>query len=427
MKIKSVRLLEFLYKSLLIKRLLLIKTSKFRVGVKTKAAKNGKKMVFVLLAIFCFFAFKNYDTESNMLNLVKKDPVFAKIEKIVEEKKKTDMLFQTMTAEKESENIISEKKYMVLNSKFFLSNTYNEAEMFEQLAEKSIVTTIPGFEYSTQDGESFDTVSENVHRSLAEVAATNKSYPKNHIFTSGEKIKINPVDVFIYEVKSGETLHTIADRYNVSYEDLRSVNGKFDKIVMAGEKIYIPYIFSNEKFSDPLDILPVSSTFGTRVHPVKQYELFHMGMDLAVMEGSNVYASKSGEVIMSEYQAGYGNVIKVEHENGYMTVYAHLSEKFVEAGDYVSEGQIIAASGNTGISTGPHLHFEIRKDNKPLNPACFLNRFKIKPHQDMAYALAKAKNDGFYGSGIAVNAVEKKTEKINIVIPERLNYINSRM
>ena len=138
--------------------------------------------------------------------------------------------------------------------------------------------------------------------------------------TAGEIVKVNPVDVFVYQVKTGETLQTISDRYKVSYEDLRSLNGKSDAIVMINEKIYIPYIFSNEKFTDPLDILPVSSSFGTIVHPIKQYELFHMGIDVAVMEGSNVYASKSGEVVMSEYQSGYGNVIKIEHENGYMTV-----------------------------------------------------------------------------------------------------------
>ena len=299
--------------------------------------------------------------------------------------------------------------------------------MLSELITKSIVTTINGFEYTALGGESMSQIAESVHRSIAEVAAANKQYSKTHVFESGEKIKINTVDVFVYQVNSGETLHTIADRYKVSYEDLRSVNGKYDQIVMVGEKIFIPYIFSNEKFSDPLDILPVSSPFGTRVHPVKQYELFHMGMDLAVMEGSNVYAAKSGEVLVSEYQSGYGNVVKIEHENGYMTVYAHLSDKLVEAGDYVSEGQLIAASGNTGISTGPHLHFEIRKDNQPLNPACFLSRFKTRPHEDIAYALAKARNDGFYGSGIAVKAADKRKISAEIIIPQKLNYITSRM
>jgi murein DD-endopeptidase MepM/ murein hydrolase activator NlpD len=427
MKIKSVRILEFLYKSLLLRRLLLIKTSKFRKGIRTKVANNGSKAIFISCFLFCFFAFKNFDTESNMLTLVQKDPVFEKIERIVEEKKKTNMLFQMMTAEKESDNIIAEKKYMILNSKFFLSDSYNDEEMEVELVSKSIVTKIEGFEYIAAGGETFSQIALNVNRSLAEIVAQNRQYSKNYTFNSGEKINISSKDVFVYQVNSGENLHTIADRYKISYEDLRTINGKYDQVVMVGEKIFIPYIFSNEKFSDPLDILPVSSPFGTRVHPVKQYELFHMGIDLAVIEGSNVYASKSGEVLVSEYQSGYGNVVKIEHENGYMTVYAHLSEKFVLAGDYVTEGQLIAASGNTGISTGPHLHFEIRKDNQPLNPACFLSRFKTRPHQDMAYALAKAKNDGFYGSGIAVKAVDKKKISEEIMIPKKLNYITSRM
>lgn len=108
--------------------------------------------------------------------------------------------------------------------------------------------------------------------------------------------------------------------------------------------------------------------------PAEQDQMqFHKGLDIAVAYGSPVKCAASGKVIFAGTKGGYGNCIIIEHGNGLATLYGHLSEILVEANDRVKVGQTIAKSGNTGRSTGPHLHYEVRKNNQPINPRLFLN------------------------------------------------------
>lgn len=100
---------------------------------------------------------------------------------------------------------------------------------------------------------------------------------------------------------------------------------------------------------------------------------FHKGLDIAVAYGSPVKCAASGKVIFAGMKGGYGNCVIIEHSNGLATLYGHLSEVLVETNDRVKVGQIIAKSGNTGRSTGPHLHYEVHKNNQPINPRLFLN------------------------------------------------------
>jgi len=100
---------------------------------------------------------------------------------------------------------------------------------------------------------------------------------------------------------------------------------------------------------------------------------FHKGLDVAVAYGSPVKSAAAGKVIFSGVRGGYGNCVMIEHGNGLVTLYGHLSELLVETNDRVKVNQIIAKSGNTGRSTGPHLHYEVHKNNQPINPRLFLN------------------------------------------------------
>lgn len=100
---------------------------------------------------------------------------------------------------------------------------------------------------------------------------------------------------------------------------------------------------------------------------------FHKGLDIAVGFGSPVNCAASGKVIFAGQKGGYGNCIIIEHSNGLATLYGHLSEILVETNDRVKTGQVIAKSGNSGRSTGPHLHYEVHKNNQPVNPRLFLN------------------------------------------------------
>ena len=100
---------------------------------------------------------------------------------------------------------------------------------------------------------------------------------------------------------------------------------------------------------------------------------FHKGLDIAVPYGSDVWASASGTVIFAGEKGGYGNCVIISHGNGLATLYAHLSTILVDANDKVKVGEVIAKSGNSGRSTGPHLHYEVHKNNTPVNPKLFIN------------------------------------------------------
>jgi murein DD-endopeptidase MepM/ murein hydrolase activator NlpD len=117
----------------------------------------------------------------------------------------------------------------------------------------------------------------------------------------------------------------------------------------------------------------LSSVFGVRISPFTQTPVFHHGMDIVAQTGTPVLASASGVVVKSGYEAQYGNVVVVDHGAGYRSVYAHMSSSSVEEGAFVNRGEEVGKVGSTGRSTGPHLHYEVRVNGLPVNPARFLN------------------------------------------------------
>jgi hypothetical protein len=115
-----------------------------------------------------------------------------------------------------------------------------------------------------------------------------------------------------------------------------------------------------------------SSNFGYRIDPFSGMQSFHEGIDFPAETGTPVVAAASGKVVESGYQPQYGKIIAIDHGNGLVSRYAHASEVYVNEGDLVVRGQRVASVGSTGRSTGPHLHFEVRLNGVPQNPARFL-------------------------------------------------------
>lgn len=115
----------------------------------------------------------------------------------------------------------------------------------------------------------------------------------------------------------------------------------------------------------------ITSAFGMRMHPILKRPIFHAGTDFSAPAGTRVLVTADGVVASSGFDGGYGKKVVVDHGFGYRTVYAHLSKAVVRQGQRVHRGDIIAFSGNTGRSTGPHLHYEVRKDNVVVNPTAF--------------------------------------------------------
>ncbi|MFM7405729.1 MAG: murein hydrolase activator EnvC family protein [Cuspidothrix sp.] len=137
---------------------------------------------------------------------------------------------------------------------------------------------------------------------------------------------------------------------------------------IASKNVIIP---GTGIFAFPSDA-PTSSPFGWRIHPIFGYRRFHAGLDFAASYGSTIRAADSGTVIFAGWYGGYGKALIISHGKGITTLYAHTSELFVSEGQTVQKGQAIAAVGSTGFSTGPHLHFEVRRDGTPVDPANYL-------------------------------------------------------
>ncbi|MBM7614848.1 M23 family metallopeptidase [Alkaliphilus hydrothermalis] len=159
-------------------------------------------------------------------------------------------------------------------------------------------------------------------------------------------------------------------------EDLSSLNNLIEQQTNSMEKLVVDV----EKQLKYIDSLPnlrpatgrLSSPYGYRISPISRRREFHSGIDIANTTNTDIVAAGSGIVTFSGYNGGYGKIVMISHGYGYTTVYAHNNKVLVKVGDRVKKGDLIAQMGSTGRSTGPHLHFEIRKDGKHINPKTVL-------------------------------------------------------
>jgi murein DD-endopeptidase MepM/ murein hydrolase activator NlpD len=140
---------------------------------------------------------------------------------------------------------------------------------------------------------------------------------------------------------------------------------------------------SAQNFQWPLKTR-ISSGFGWREDPITGQQRFHQGVDLPAAEGSPVRAALSGRVVYSDFKQDYGHVVVLDHGQGFTTLYAHNQENLVKTGDLVRKGDFLARVGSSGRSTGPHLHFEVRKDGDYLDPLDYLDFNKGKKNHKLA-------------------------------------------
>lgn len=235
--------------------------------------------------------------------------------------------------------------------------------------------------------------------------------------------------LFTYYVKVDDNLFSLASRFNLPYETLTTLNGlttaegvqpgrlllipsqpgvfldtespgELDRLMAGwrdstaatqslviqrgGEPVRVAF-FLGERFHPlerafflgilfrfPLPKGKLTSSFGMRISPFTGHPLFHNGVDLAAPVGTEVYAARDGTVVEVAYNAVLGNFIRLDHGDGYETVYGHLSRTATSLNTRVLSGTMIGSVGSTGMSTGPHLHFEIRRLGHPEDPVSFL-------------------------------------------------------
>lgn len=192
----------------------------------------------------------------------------------------------------------------------------------------------------------------------------------------GDIIEIPNQDGRLIRVSKNDSLLKIANRYGVKWEDIVDVNDISSSQISAGLRIFIPGSkmtqYEKNKFYELTYIWPVkgviSSYFGQRIDPITGGYGYHTGIDIKNFYGTPIRATVGGIVSYVGFNNVYGNYIEIKHNSEIVSVYAHLSAILVKEGDEIKQGQIIGRLGNSGRSTGPHLHFEIRKNGKFVDP-----------------------------------------------------------
>lgn len=216
-------------------------------------------------------------------------------------------------------------------------------------------------------------------------AATTAVKAEKSVIASIEPAKtVEEKQIVEHKIKSGESLSLIARRYRTSISEIVAANNLTSTVVKADQTIKVPtsagrdfkVVQQESRVSRASMRMPVrgrlSDKYGWRKHPVYRKRLFHAGIDVAAPKGAPIAAAMSGKVIYAGRRAGYGNLVILSHSNGYSTRYAHCSSMLVKKGQIVKAGQLIARVGATGVATGNHLHFEVRKNGKTQNPLTYL-------------------------------------------------------
>ncbi|HHW30716.1 MAG TPA: peptidoglycan DD-metalloendopeptidase family protein [Clostridiaceae bacterium] len=168
----------------------------------------------------------------------------------------------------------------------------------------------------------------------------------------------------------------IEQRLNQRLQDLKRIEQLEDQLLEESRKAdkEIAALLSNNPYVGGSMVWPapgnyrVTSQYGMRFHPILKVNRMHSGIDIDADTGDDIVAANDGTVILSGTTSGYGKRIVIDHGGGISTLYAHCSKLLVSVGDKVKAGQVIAKVGSTGLSTGPHLHFEVRENDKTVDP-----------------------------------------------------------
>lgn len=238
------------------------------------------------------------------------------------------------------------------------------------------VSTVTFKDYTVRKG---DTVSGIASRTGLRNFGTLLSV--NHIdnarrISTGQVLRIPSTDGLLYTVKKNETLAGIAAAHKVSVTALLDANDLTQETLSVGQKLFIPGAslssFELRKALGELFIYPIhgrlTSPFGYRSDPFTGARSFHSGIDLAAPTGTAVKATLDGKIAETGFNRIFGNYVIITHERGYQSLYGHLSAVYVKRGQYVTQGTSVGAVGNTGYSTGPHLHLSIYKNGSLINP-----------------------------------------------------------
>ena len=246
--------------------------------------------------------------------------------------------------------------------------------------------------HTVQPGDVLGKIAEQYNVSVNTILWEN-SLSWNSTIRPGQKLIILPDSGINYEIKSGDTVLAIAKKYQTEAKEIVEVNKLADASdIQIGDLLFIPngvkptaVVSSYRPKPAPVAVytdkeVPAATTdTGTKLlwpltsHRITQYYHWgHSGLDVGDKAGKPIYAAEAGKVERSGWSRGYGYNVVINHGNGIKTVYGHASQLLVKTGESVARGQTIALIGNTGWSTGPHLHFEVRVNEVRKNPLNYI-------------------------------------------------------
>ncbi|MES0491115.1 MAG: peptidoglycan DD-metalloendopeptidase family protein [Leptospirales bacterium] len=249
-----------------------------------------------------------------------------------------------------------------------------ESEIVEGSEE---IPTLFKREYIVQKGDTLSAIASISKVSVESIAGSSGIQILDHLRV-GQKLSIPNKEGFFYSIKKNERLAQVLTKYTVGYDKFLEENpGINTDLLEVGQEVFLPgakpkNIIRSWLF--PVSSRIVTSRYGPRRYPRRA---FHKGLDLKA-NYTSVRAAKGGRVVYAGRLGGYGNVVIISHPGGYKTLYGHLSKIYVRKGSRVVQGTVIAKSGNTGYSTGPHLHFEVTRNGKHINPAIILTGLRYR-------------------------------------------------
>lgn len=237
--------------------------------------------------------------------------------------------------------------------------------------------------YSVKQGDMVGTIAAAYHVSQDAIISLNK-LKNTRTLQIGQILKIPSIDGISYTVKKGDSPEALADKYKISLEKLAAVNALTDNTIEPASVIFLPDAkldwatlqeINGDLFKKPLhSSYYITSRYGWRDNPfLNGTRSFHNGMDMAAPKGTPVYAALNGQVTATGYSTVYGNYVIIRHHAGYQTLYGHMNTILTSKGSFVSPASKIGTVGNTGMSTGPHLHFTVYKNGATINPAGLLD------------------------------------------------------
>ena len=241
--------------------------------------------------------------------------------------------------------------------------------------------------YTVQQGEVLGEIAKKFGLSISTLVSVN-DIKNTRTVPIGKVLRIPNQDGVFYKIKSGDTLSVVADKHKADIAEIKSANELFSDKINPNTSLFIPgasvpwedtpvvvyrsvVVVSNNIFDWPLRGR-ITSSYGYRRSPFTRGRSFHDGLDIGAPGGTPIRAAMAGRVESVGYDNVYGNFVIIRHADGYKTLYGHMESCDAKSGAYVDTDTVIGYVGNTGQSTGHHLHFTVYKDGSSVNPRSVL-------------------------------------------------------